>query len=95
MLQVRRRSLGEVSGDREEAGPGFKPRSVVWSRAASLCPVFCTARGLVLGSLASAALDSVRQPQELGWGWGRAELLGEDVFGQTGRAAHIGLFLLW
>lgn len=61
---------------------------MVWSRAASLCPVFCTARCLVLGSLASAALDSVRKPQELGWGWGRAELLGEAVFGQTGKQAE-------
>lgn len=37
-------------------------------RAASLWPVFRTARGLILGSFGSADGNSVEKPQELGWG---------------------------
>lgn len=71
---------------------GFKPRSVSHSRAASLRPVFCTAGGLVLGSLASGDRDSVGKPQELGWGQREAEMLVERLtLGDTGRPAHAGL----
>lgn len=71
----------------------FKPRSVSHSRQASLRPVFCTARGLVLGSLASADRDSVEKPQEPGWGQREAEVLVERLtLSNTGRPAHAGLF---
>lgn len=65
----------------EEAGPGFRPRSVRRSRAASQWPVFCTFRGLVLGSLASADKDSV---------WKSLELCGVGSSWDVGREVDLG-----
>ena len=66
MLQRRRPRLERSWSQRQEAGSGVKSRSAGCSRAALMWPVSFTARGLVLGSLASADGDSVGKHQEPG-----------------------------